>query len=201
MYGYPDPPSSVENRISEERKRTSVLPREHLVYRALELTPFNNVRVVILSQDPYPSSSYANGLAFSVPPTIKNLPKSLINIYTELEKDTGTKKTNGDLTDWAEKGVLLLNTILTVKEGYPTSHSKYGWEAYTDSIIRHISINKDGVVFLLWGRQARNKRELIDTNRHKVLEASHPSPLSASKGFFGCRHFSATNQYLNDTIF
>ena len=175
-----------------------VYPRREDVYKALELSPINTVKVVILGQDPYHGTGQANGLAFSVNKGIK-LPPSLKNIYKELEDDLGIEiPKHGDLTGWAKQGVLLLNSVLTVKKDNPGSHRALGWEKYTDSIISHISNEKENIVFLLWGKYAEKKRELIDEKKHLVILSPHPSPFSARKGFFGSKPFSKTNTYLRE---
>lgn len=176
-------------------KGKTVYPPSELVFNALAQAPFDNVKVVILGQDPYHNPGQAHGLSFSVPAAIK-APPSLVNIFKELNADMAISRTNTDLTDWAEQGVLLLNSTLTVLKNQPTSHSNFGWEDFTDYIIKSISDKKENVVFILWGAYAKSKRALIDTNKHLVLESPHPSPLSAYRGFFGSRPFSKTNTYL-----
>lgn len=173
-----------------------IYPPGPKIFRAFDLTPFEQVRVVILGQDPYHGPGQAEGLSFSVPHGIK-LPPSLQNIYKEIESDTGisTAGRDGSLIHWAEQGVFLLNAVLTVRASEPTSHSKIGWTNFTDAVIKALSDHKEGVIFLLWGNYARSKRDLIDHSRHHVLEAAHPSPL-ARGAFFGCRHFSQTNNIL-----
>ena len=174
----------------------SVYPHPHLVFNAFELCPFSLVRVVVLGQDPYHGLGQAHGLSFSVPDKVK-VPPSLKNIYKELYNDIGKEiPLSGNLTPWATQGVLLLNTTLTVESGKPGSHQGLGWELFTDSIIKKISDEKEHVVFLLWGNFARSKARLIDESKHLILEAPHPSPFSAYTGFFRCRHFSKTNDYL-----
>lgn len=169
-------------------------PPDH-VFEALNRTALDDVRVVILGQDPYHGSGQAMGLCFSVPQGIKP-PPSLQNIFQELEADLGiTPAASGDLTPWADRGVLLLNAVLTVSPGKPASHAGKGWEQFTDRVIRELSDRRDGVVFLLWGKYAQQKGELVERTRHHVLTAAHPSPYSAS-GFFGCRHFSQANAKL-----
>lgn len=171
-------------------------PKQELVFRALELTPIENVKVLILGQDPYHGENQANGLAFSVNKDIK-LPPSLKNIYKELNSDLGMEiPTHGDLTSWAKQGVLLLNSILTVEKDKPASHRKLGWEEYTDSIIKQISKEKKNIIFILWGKYAESKRDLIDSKKHLIIISPHPSPFSARKGFFGSKPFSRTNAYL-----
>ncbi len=183
--------------LHKEKKGQKVIyPPGPKIFRAFDLTPFDKVRVVILGQDPYHGPGQAEGLSFSVPHGIK-LPPSLQNIYKEITSDTGisTEGRDGSLTHWAEQGVFLLNAVLTVRASEPTSHSKIGWTNFTDAVIKALSDHKEGVIFLLWGNYARSKRDLIDHSRHHVLEAAHPSPL-ARGAFFGCRHFSQTNNIL-----
>ena len=187
---------SLQTAVHNARQKTIVYPPPECTYRALELCPLPTVKVVILGQDPYHGPGQAHGLAFSVPDDIP-APPSLINIYKEITADIGScPETGGNLERWAKQGVLLLNTTLTVEAGSPTTHSGFGWDRFTDSIITTINQQRTGVVFMLWGAHARSKQALINHNRHYVLEASHPSPLSAHRGFFGCRHFSRANQYL-----
>ena len=170
-------------------------PPADRVFNAMELTPFEDVRVVILGQDPYHGAGQAMGLCFSVPQGVP-LPPSLRNIYEELSTDLGVPRpTTGDLTPWAERGVLLLNAVLTVSPGKPASHAGKGWEQFTDRAITELSTRRDGIVFLLWGKYAQDKGSKVDTSRHHVLTARHPSPYSVS-GFFGCRHFSKANALL-----
>jgi uracil-DNA glycosylase len=171
-------------------------PPARLVFNALRLTPFDAVRVVILGQDPYHGAGQAMGLSFSVPPGVAQ-PPSLRNIFIELGSDLGLQlPTTGDLTPWAERGVLLLNSVLTVAPRSPASHAGKGWETFTDRVIGELSTSREGIVFLLWGRYAQQKGTIVDTKRHHVLTAAHPSPYSASNGFFGCRHFSQANALL-----
>jgi uracil-DNA glycosylase len=171
-------------------------PPARLVFNALRLTPLGAVRVVILGQDPYHGRGQAMGLSFSVPAGVPP-PPSLRNIFNELGTDVGLPTpTSGDLTPWAERGVLLLNSVLTVAPGSPASHAGKGWEAFTDRVIAELSARREGIVFLLWGRYAQQKGAIVDTTRHHVLTAAHPSPYSASNGFFGCRHFSRANALL-----
>lgn len=186
----------VEFLHREKREKKTIYPPGPKIFNAFDLTPFDKVRVVILGQDPYHGPGQAEGLSFSVPHGVK-LPPSLQNIYKEIESDTGisTAGRDGSLAHWAEQGVFLLNAVLTVRASEPTSHSKIGWTTFTDSVIKAISDHKEGVVFLLWGNYARSKRDLIDRSKHYVLEAAHPSPL-ARGAFFGCRHFSQTNNIL-----
>lgn len=171
-------------------------PPAPLVFNALRLTPLEAVRVVILGQDPYHGPGQAMGLSFSVPRGVDQ-PPSLRNIFTELQSDLGLPRpATGDLTPWAERGVLLLNSVLTVAPRSAASHAGKGWEPFTDRVISELSARGDGIVFLLWGRHAQQKGSMVDTSRHHVLRAPHPSPLSAHNGFFGCRHFSRANGLL-----
>ena len=181
---------------TEKATGAVVYPPGSLLFNAFNQTPFTKIKAVILGQDPYHGSGQAHGLSFSVPDGIPP-PPSLINIYKELYKDIGMPiPTTGNLTKWAEQGVLLLNAVLTVRANEPASHAKIGWMDFTDAVIRKISDEKKGVVFLLWGKFAQEKQVLIDETKHYVLKASHPSPFSADKGFFGCKHFSRTNELL-----
>ena len=162
----------------------------------MNLTKYEDVKVVILGQDPYHEPHQANGLAFSVYPGVK-VPPSLVNIFKECQDDVGIKIPNhGDLTDWAKQGVLLLNNVLTVREHQANSHRFYGWETFTLNVVKFLNEREKPMVFILWGANARSKKELISNPSHLVLESAHPSPLSAYNGFFGCRHFSKTNEFL-----
>lgn len=183
--------------IHSEYLNKEIFPAPEDLFRAFWLTPLNKVKVVILGQDPYHSPGQAHGLCFSVPDKTP-LPPSLQNIYKEIESDLFIKKdfSSGNLESWGKQGVLLLNTILSVVAHNPASHRGHGWEEFTDSVIKKISDNKEGLVFMLWGNYARSKKRLIDSHKHLVLEASHPSALSAYAGFFGARHFSKCNNYL-----
>ncbi len=173
-----------------------IFPSGNNIFNAFNQTAFENVKVVLLGQDPYHGSGQAMGLSFSVPKGVKP-PPSLVNIFKELKSDIGLPiPTNGDLTPWAKQGVLLLNAVLTVRENEPASHAKIGWMHFTDAVIKKISDEKKGIVFLLWGKFAEQKQILIDETKHFVLKAAHPSPFSADKGFFGCKHFSKTNELL-----
>lgn len=174
-----------------------IYPPGSLIFNAFNSTPFNQVKVVILGQDPYHGAGQAHGLSFSVQEGIKP-PPSLVNIYKEIKTDIGVDMPMhyGNLNHWASQGVLLLNASLTVRAGEPFSHAKYGWASFTDAVIKKISDNTEGIVFLLWGKFAQEKQQLIDETRHHVLKAAHPSPFSADKGFFGCKHFSKTNEIL-----
>ncbi len=185
----------VRQLHEEKRAGRVIYPPGPLIFNAFNLTPFDKVKVVIIGQDPYHGPGQAEGLSFSVPHGIP-LPPSLINIYKEIENDLGVQlHKDGSLRGWAEQGVFLLNAVLTVRAGQPTSHSRIGWAEFTDAVIRTLSDRREGLVFLLWGNFARSKGALIDTSRHSVLEAPHPSPL-ARGAFFGCRHFSKANQIL-----
>ena len=181
--------------INKEYKEKIVYPPKRDILRALKLTDYNDVKVVILGQDPYHGENEANGLSFSVNEGIK-LPPSLKNIYKELYDDLGITKTTGDLTSWANQGVLLLNSVLTVLKDTPTSHSKIGWQEYTDAIIKKLNEREKTIVFILWGNYARSKKNLITNKRHYIIESTHPSPFSANSGFFGSRPFSKTNEFL-----
>ena len=185
----------VQQLHAEKRAGRTIYPPGPLIFNAFALTPFDKVKVVILGQDPYHGPGQAEGLSFSVPPGVA-IPPSLVNIYKEIETDLGVQlHKDGSLRGWAQQGVFLLNAALTVRAGQPTSHSRIGWTEFTDAVIRTLSDQRTGLAFLLWGNYARSKKELIDTTRHTVLEAAHPSPL-ARGAFFGCRHFSRTNQIL-----
>lgn len=174
-----------------------IYPPGSLIFNAFELTPFDKVKVVILGQDPYHGKGQAHGLSFSVMKGVKP-PPSLQNIFREIASDLGIQfsGTYGDLSHWARQGVLLLNASLTVREGEPMSHSKIGWEQFTDAVIKTVSAQKENVVFMLWGRFAQEKQALIDATKHLILKAAHPSPFSAYNGFMGCKHFSKANDYL-----
>ncbi len=182
--------------LKEEYANHTVYPDMYDMFSALKATPYSKVKVVILGQDPYHEEGQAHGMAFSVKPGIA-IPPSLLNMYKELNKELGLDiPKTGYLMPWAEQGVLLLNTVLTVREGNANSHQNKGWEIFTDEIIKALNDRADSVIFLLWGNNARKKAELITNSRHHVLEAAHPSPLSASRGFFGCGHFKKANEIL-----
>ncbi len=182
--------------LKEEYSTKTVYPSMYDIFNSMKLTSFDNVKVVLIGQDPYHDVGQAMGLSFSVPKGVDK-PPSLVNIFKELRSETGMEIPNhGDLTGWARQGVLLLNTVLTVRAHQANSHKGKGWEEFTDGIIKSVSDNKEHVVFLLWGGNARSKKSLIDTKKHLVLESVHPSPLSAYNGFFGCGHFVKTNEYL-----
>lgn len=186
----------LQHLLSKEARDHEVYPPASEVFRALELTPFGRVRVVLLGQDPYPGAGQAHGLCFSVRPGVKP-PASLRNILRELEDDVrAIPPAHGSLEAWARRGVLLLNTVLTVRAGEPNSHRGQGWEPFTDAVIRRINAKRTPVVFALWGASAQHKVELIDTTRHATVTAAHPSPLSARSGFFGSRPFSRINRAL-----
>lgn len=182
--------------LKSEYTKYTVYPSMYDIFNSMKMTAFDDIKVVIIGQDPYHEEGQAMGLSFSVPKGIE-IPPSLKNIYKEISSETGfTMPNHGDLTGWATQGVLLLNTVLTVRKGQANSHKNKGWEAFTDGIIKKISEKKQKVVFLLWGANARSKKALIDTKKHLVLETVHPSPLSAYNGFFGSGHFVKTNEYL-----
>ena len=184
------------NFVNTERTNGSVFPKTDDVFKALHLTPYQDVRVVILGQDPYHNDGQAMGLSFSVPDGMP-LPPSLQNIYKELATDIGkTPPKTGDLTPWAKQGVLLLNAVLTVRAHQAASHQGKGWELFTDAVLQAVNDKPDHVVFILWGGFARKKKALIDTTKHTVIESAHPSPLSAYAGFFGSKPFSKTNEAL-----
>lgn len=187
---------------SEYQSGLAIYPPAGQIFRALDLCPLDRVRVVILGQDPYHGPGQAEGLAFSVPPGIA-VPPSLVNIKREIADDLGRPSIikDGELLPWVEQGVLLLNTTLTVRSGEAASHQGLGWETFTDAVIQLVSQRCAHVVFLLWGSPARHKAAMIDATRHCILEAPHPSPLSAHRGFFGCRHFSRANAYLQQQGF
>ena len=184
------------SKIKQLYDKKVVYPAQDNIFKALKLTPYSNVKVVIVGQDPYHGEKEANGLSFSVSPGIK-LPPSLKNIYKELYDDLKIdRKDNGDLTDWAEQGVLLLNTVLTVEKDKPASHRNFGWELFTDYIIKTLNEKKEPIVFILWGNFAKNKAKLITNQRHLIITSSHPSPFSARYGFFGSKPFSKANNFL-----
>lgn len=181
---------------TEKSQKKIIYPPGSLIFNAFNTTPFDNVKVVILGQDPYHGSGQAHGLCFSVQNGVPP-PPSLVNIFKELQEDLGLPiPDHGNLTHWAEQGVFLLNASLSVRSGEPMSHSKIGWAQFTDEVIKIISSKKEHGVFILWGKFAQEKRILIDESKHCILKAAHPSPLSAHAGFFGCKHFSKTNAYL-----
>jgi uracil-DNA glycosylase len=187
---------SIKEFLVEEKQKFTVYPPGSLIFNAFNLTSFDSVRVVIIGQDPYHGAGQAHGLCFSVPRGI-SVPPSLVNIFKEINTDLGIPVPEiGNLEKWARQGVLLLNATLTVRANQAGSHQKKGWEIFTDAIISQLSKQRVGLVFLLWGKYAQDKESLIDTQKHYILKAAHPSPYSAYNGFFGCRHFSKTNEIL-----
>ncbi len=189
---------SLKKQIDKKYQTSTVFPPQDKIFNAFTKTAFDELKVVILGQDPYHGAGQAQGLSFSTPKEIKN-PPSMQNILKEIKEDMGRDSfcLDGDLTPWAKEGVLLLNTILTVEEAKPKSHHKLGWEIFTDNIIKYISANCEDIIFLLWGSPAISKTKLIDSSKHHILTAPHPSPLSSYRGFFGCKHFSKTNEILD----
>lgn len=181
--------------VKKEYSKKEIYPSEQNIFKALNLTSYEDVKVVIIGQDPYHGEGEANGLAFSLNENVRTTP-SLRNIFKELDSDLNIKRISNDLSGWAKQGVLLLNAILTVEKDRPLSHKDLGWEKITDYLIKYISNNKKGVVFILWGNYAKEKAKLIDPSKHFVIKSNHPSPLSASRGFFGSKPFSKTNDYL-----
>lgn len=182
--------------VRREYATQRIYPRGSNIFRAFDKCPFEKLKVVIIGQDPYHGPGQANGLCFSVGDGIP-FPPSLQNIFKEVHDDTGTPiPASGNLDRWAEQGVLLLNAVLTVREHEAASHAGHGWETFTDAVVRAIADNKDGLVYMLWGRYAQNKGAIVDPSRNLILKSAHPSPLSAYNGFFGCRHFSQANDYL-----
>jgi len=188
----------LEQFVDRERKSATVYPPPHEVFRALELTPLRHLSVLVLGQDPYAGPGQANGLAFSVRVGVTP-PPSLRNIFRELHVDLGCERpAHGSLVSWARQGVLLLNAVLTVREGRPNSHRNRGWERFTDAVIERVNAKRNRVVFVLWGRHAQRKASLIDETRHTIVQGPHPSPLSAKRGFFGSRPFSTANRALRE---
>ncbi len=182
--------------VKEEYSKVAVFPPADEIFSALHLTPLSKVKAVIIGQDPYHNVGQAHGLCFSVRPDV-DIPPSLVNIYKELQSDLGCKiPNNGYLVKWAEQGVLLLNTVLTVRAHQANSHQGKGWEKFTDAIIRAVNAEDRPIAYLLWGRPAQSKMSMLDNPKHKVFTAPHPSPLSAHRGFFGCKHFSQANAFL-----
>tara|TARA_B100000003_G_scaffold208956_1_gene231510 strand:+ start:1457 stop:2110 length:654 start_codon:yes stop_codon:yes gene_type:complete len=185
----------IEEEKHKYRGELRIFPKEDLRYLAFDLCSFEDIKVCILGQDPYHQEGQAMGLCFSVPVDIK-IPPSLVNIFKELYQDLGIQKIDGDLTSWAKQGVLLLNSSLSVRESCANSHSKL-WKDFTDNAIKYISDEREGIIFILWGTNAKSKKKFIDDNKHYILESNHPSPLSANRGgFFGCKHFSKCNEIL-----
>ncbi len=190
--------SDLQRFVHEERSAHQVFPPHDEVFAALHLTPYQSVKVLLLGQDPYHGPGQAHGLCFSVRPGVPT-PPSLVNIYTELESDLGIERPDhGHLVHWASQGVLLLNTTLTVRAREAASHQKHGWETFTDQVIRAVSDKPETVVFVLWGAAAGRKKDLIDQDRHQIIQAPHPSPLSAHRGFFGTKPFSKINAILTE---
>lgn len=190
---------ALKEFLSEEKKKYRIFPPGCLIFSAFNKTPFNAVKVVLIGQDPYHGFGQAHGLCFSIPDGIAK-PPSLINIFKEIEADIGIPAAKtGNLEKWASQGVLLLNATLTVREGQAGSHQNKGWETFTDAAISILSERREGLIFVLWGNFAISKRDLIATGRHHILTAAHPSPFSANKGFFGCRHFSKINEILRNS--
>lgn len=181
--------------LAEEYRTHTVYPDMHDIFNALKFTAYEDVKVVILGQDPYHNPGQAHGMCFSVKPGVE-APPSLVNIFKEIKSDVGIENTSPYLVPWAKQGVLLLNTVLTVRAGEANSHKGKGWEELTDSIIKKLNERKEPIVFILWGGNARSKKQLITAPQHLILECAHPSPLSAYAGFFGCRHFSKCNAFL-----
>ncbi|MFO1241331.1 MAG: uracil-DNA glycosylase [Sphingomonadaceae bacterium] len=182
--------------VAEKKSGKRVFPKGSEWFRALDLTPLDKVRVVILGQDPYHGEGQAHGLCFSVQPGVRP-PPSLVNIYKEIESDLGIRPpAHGFLEHWAQQGVLLLNSVLTVEQGQPASHQGKGWERFTDAVVRLVNARETPVVFMLWGNYAQRKAEFVDAQKHLMLKAAHPSPFSAHNGFLGCRHFSKANVFL-----
>ena len=192
--------NKLKNFVEDEYSKHTCFPQKDEIFNALKLTPPEKVKVVILGQDPYINEGQAHGLAFSVKEEWAKFPPSLKNVYKEIGDDLGVPaiECNRNLTSWAEQGVLLLNTSLTVRAGESNSHSGKGWEIFTDAIIEYLGKNREHIVYLLWGNNAISKKHLINCDKNLVLTAAHPSPLSASRGFFGCKHFSKTNNYLKE---
>lgn len=189
--------TTLWEKVKEEYQTTKCFPPKNQIFRAIELTPFEEVKVVIIGQDPYHNDNQANGLCFSVSDKV-TAPPSLKNIFKELEDDLGIKKTSNELEMWAKQGVLLLNATLTVRAHEANSHKDLGWEQFTDFIIKEISDKKENVVFVLWGAFAQKKAVLIDASKHFIIQSAHPSPFSVHKGFFGSRPFSKINQFLKE---
>lgn len=186
---------NIKEKVRSEYKHKTIFPPAPKVFNALRLTPYKDIKVVILGQDPYHGVGEANGLCFSVNHGIK-MPPSLKNIYKELHIDLGITRTDTDLTDWAKQGVLLLNSVLTVEKDKPASHKFIGWEEFTDDIIKKVNLHEEPVVFILWGNFAKSKAKYITNPKHLIISSSHPSPFSVNYGFFGSRPFSKTNEFL-----
>ena len=188
--------NELRNKVRSEYKSNTIYPHPTKIFNAFNLTPFNKVKVVIIGQDPYHGKNQAHGLCFSVKDGVK-IPPSLNNIFKEIKSDLNIAIPNsGNLTSWAEQGVLMLNSVLTVRSGIANSHKNIGWEIFTENVINIISSKLNNIVFILWGRQAQQKIKIINIDKHLILKSVHPSPLSAYNGFFGCKHFSKCNAYL-----
>ena len=187
----------VESLHEQKRNGVVIYPSGSKIFNAFNLTPLSELKIVLLGQDPYHQPNQAMGLSFSVPCGVK-IPPSLLNIYKELKADLNIEPSkSGDLSSWAKQGVLLLNSILSVEAGKPASHSSWGWQEFSDAVISKLSLEKSGLIFILWGNYAKSKKALIDTKKHFILEAAHPSPL-ARTGFLGCKHFSKANEILKN---
>lgn len=192
----------LQDFLEKERENSVVYPKKEEVFRAFDLCPIEKTRVVILGQDPYPTPGHAHGLAFSVNQNVYPLPKSLRNIYIEIFQDTGTElPKHGNLERWTKQGVLLLNTVLTVRSRLANSHQRKGWEQFTDAAIRLLNQQEKPIAFILWGKNAQQKSKFICNPNHIIFSAPHPSPLSAYRGFFGCKHFSSVNQWIDQQGF
>jgi len=185
--------------LNQKHSGKTIFPAADLWFNALNSTPYEEVRVVILGQDPYPTPGHAHGLCFSVQPDVKPIPKSLINIYKELEDDLGVVNQNGYLQSWAEQGILLLNSVLTVESGQANSHQGVGWEQFTDHVIALLNQSPRPIAFVLWGAYAQRKGQIISNSQHLIIKSPHPSPLSAYRGFFGSKPFSRINSFLSET--
>jgi len=189
--------ADLVTKVREAYTKGDVWPKGPNIFHAFDACEFDKIKVVILGQDPYPTPGHAHGLCFSVEENVKPLPRSLNNIFKEIQTDIGKpERSNGNLERWAVQGVFLLNTVLTVNAHQPNSHKNFGWEIFTNAVIQAISRQREQLVFLLWGSQAIQKSPLIDRSKHTILTTVHPSPLSAHRGFFGCKHFSKTNEVL-----
>lgn len=186
----------LQEFLAKEYNEKTIFPPKNEIYRAFQLTTYENTTVVLIGQDPYHGTLQAHGLSFSIADERAKFPPSLRNIFKELQSDLGVGRTNKNLTDWATQGVLMLNTVLTVEEGEAGSHRKHGWEQFTDAVIEAINQKQEQVIFILWGNDAKKKADLITNPLHKIIESAHPSPLAVRHGFFGSKPFSKVNQYL-----
>lgn len=186
----------LQEFLAKEYNEKTIFPPKNEIYRAFQLTTYENTTVVLIGQDPYHGTLQAHGLSFSIVDERAKFPPSLRNIFKELQSDLGVGRTNKNLTDWATQGVLMLNTVLTVEEGEAGSHRKHGWEQFTDAVIEAINQKQEQVIFILWGNDAKKKADLITNPLHKIIESAHPSPLAVRHGFFGSKPFSKVNQYL-----